>query len=64
MANSGWRDIFPNVEVVVEAMPSSDHAALVLQLLGRRLKQSKGSFFFFFVLKPIGLLTRGIKKLS
>jgi hypothetical protein len=30
MVNSGWRDIFPEAEIVIEVMTTSDHVVLVL----------------------------------
>ncbi|XP_059454935.1 uncharacterized protein LOC132185138 [Corylus avellana] len=47
LANLEWRDIFPEAEIVVEVMTSSDHAVLVLQLLGQHKQQLKRRNFRF-----------------
>jgi hypothetical protein len=56
MVNSGWRELFPEAEIIVEAKTTSDHAVLVLHLLGQRAEQPKGRRFRF---KACWLAERG-----
>jgi hypothetical protein len=47
VANPGWRDIFPEAEIFVEVLTTSDHAVLTVQLTGQLQKKlSKRRFRF------------------
>jgi hypothetical protein len=47
VANWEWRVLFPNVEVYVEAITNSDHAMLVINLLGQQLVCTGKSSFWY-----------------
>ena len=60
MANLEWRNLYPDAEVEVGATVNSDHAPLILNLLGVSgiARQRKGS-----ILKLVGLRKKVVKRL-
>ncbi|XP_059446456.1 2-oxoglutarate-dependent dioxygenase 19-like [Corylus avellana] len=46
-ANPSWREFFPETEIYVEAVTTSDHAVLIASLYGQRVGFSKGKRFRF-----------------
>jgi hypothetical protein len=41
MANSGWRDLYPDATIEVKAVTTSDHAIQVVHVFGHKVKQAR-----------------------